>query len=121
MSLGGELLADVLSTPALPGAACIGSHEVFDAADKDPGAQAAALRICARCPVITACGSWAATQTWPANLVIAGRVTAEPPKRPRPTRLPQKPAPFAHRRKNLAVAQYPPSPTGGRAPHKQIG
>lgn len=101
MPTASDHLLTAIASPAFPNAACVGQHRVFDAAKEDPEP---ALRLCARCAAISRCAEWAAQQDWPAGTVVAGRVMAEKPKRPRPTRLPQKTPYVARRPTNAAKA-----------------
>lgn len=71
-------LVGALQSPHLPGAACVGRYDAFDAADSDP---TSALAICASCPALARCREWAAAQTWPAGIVVAGHIT-QPRRRP---------------------------------------
>lgn len=54
------LLRDLTRVPPLPGAACRGHAELFDAALVNVKITAA-LRICAECPVIEPCRRWASS------------------------------------------------------------
>ncbi|WP_139826535.1 WhiB family transcriptional regulator [Mycobacterium paraintracellulare] len=73
-------LVGALSTPHFPGAACVGQHAIFDAAESDP---AAALAVCASCSALARCREWAADQKWPAGVVVGGQITRAK-SRPRP-------------------------------------
>jgi hypothetical protein len=57
-----DLLHAIATTPDLPGAACVGHLEIFDACSSRaagrPGTYARAVRICATCPALTACRAW---------------------------------------------------------------
>ncbi|UUO01695.1 WhiB family transcriptional regulator [Mycolicibacterium novocastrense] len=71
------------SVPHLPGAACRGKWEIFDAEDPaDPRAEQA-LGLCARCPALAACTAW--IDGLPPTLrpagVVAGRLPPTPPKK----------------------------------------
>lgn len=78
------LLADLAAgIPVLPGALCVGSHELFDPVDrwaerpKDVQSRhRAALRLCRRCPAAEACESWVeGMPRWDRPLgVVAGKV-----------------------------------------------
>ncbi|MDI3314491.1 MAG: hypothetical protein QJR12_09480 [Mycobacterium sp.] len=52
-----DLLAPLRSVPLLPGARCVGRHELFDETD-DPAAVEYALNTCRSCPALAACRSW---------------------------------------------------------------
>jgi WhiB family redox-sensing transcriptional regulator len=81
------ILDELGVAPNLPGAHCVGRHDLFDATIEAtrtglPGAadlaaaRAEALRLCARCPELAPCGEWFDKQ--PKSFrplgVIAGRV-----------------------------------------------
>jgi hypothetical protein len=90
------------AAPSLPGARCVGLHDLYDRTDEGTvrghggaaevaQARAEALEICAACPALAACRQWTDRQR-PRDLplgVIAGRVhlgrgrmlTTPPPRR----------------------------------------
>jgi hypothetical protein len=56
-----ELLSALTAAPDLPGAACVSERDVFDAClERGSGGRfyARAIRVCAGCPVLGACGAW---------------------------------------------------------------
>lgn len=56
-----QLIATLATTPDLPGASCVSSRQVFDkCTDGHAGDRelAAAVRVCAGCPVLGPCASW---------------------------------------------------------------
>ena len=73
------LLDDLGTVPRLPGAACPGRWELFDATRgvRGPGgpARREALQLCASCPALQGCGDW--LEGLPVRLrpvgVVAGR------------------------------------------------
>lgn len=85
-----ELLAELAAgIPALRGARCVGSHELFDAAitaerngrpeearEARDYARRAALELCAQCPALDPCRAWLDSLPAPQRPpgVIAGRV-----------------------------------------------
>ena len=97
MTLDGQaavtLLARILrGTPHLSGAACIGNSELFDTVeplDAEP-----ALTLCARCPALEPCRTWADSQ--PRNTlsgVVAGQIRLRPDQRPKKPKPKPKPRP----------------------------
>ncbi|MAU83881.1 MAG: transcriptional regulator [Gordonia sp.] len=80
-----SLLAEVLqAVPALPDAACVGSADLFDPRANGEAVEDATYRhqraaaLCARCPVLDACRSWADTQPDLDRSVIGGRLPDQP-------------------------------------------
>lgn len=74
-------LADALDTiPRLPGAACVGRHQLFDGDDTEH--HAAAVQICQHCPALQPCRDWfdALRPSQKPAGVTAG-IVHEPPKR----------------------------------------
>lgn len=75
-----ELALSVLIDPRLFGAACVGRHDLFDAAHHGErwadghARHEAAAQICARCPVFTACDEVASENPRSVAGVWAGRV-----------------------------------------------
>jgi hypothetical protein len=60
MSNAIDLLRELAATPDLPGAACVGERDVFDACT-ERGAHRVytlAVRICSQCPALAACSAW---------------------------------------------------------------
>jgi hypothetical protein len=56
------LLVILIATPNLHGAACVGHHDLWDAARIDSTAAQQARDICLyRCPCLAQCQQWAAT------------------------------------------------------------
>jgi hypothetical protein len=55
-----DLLAALAAAPDLRSARCIGQYDIFDEVD-DAGLTELAQSLCAQCPVLTQCRSWAAT------------------------------------------------------------
>ncbi len=59
-----QLLGTVITTPDLPGAACVEHREIFDACtDRQAGraydgVYAQAIRVCAGCPALEDCRRW---------------------------------------------------------------
>ena len=59
-----ELIATVITTPDLPGAACVDDRDTFDAAtDRQAGRAYSgiydqATKVCARCPALSDCRRW---------------------------------------------------------------
>ncbi|BCO35501.1 hypothetical protein BMW24_022985 [Mycobacterium heckeshornense] len=51
-----DLLAPLRGVPLLPGASCVGRHELFD--QTDPVAVEYAIHTCRSCPALAACRSW---------------------------------------------------------------
>jgi WhiB family transcriptional regulator, redox-sensing transcriptional regulator len=94
------LFAALAAAPRLPGAACVGRHELFDLRDGiDPDraeVEARALAICSACPALADCSAWLASL--PARKrptgVVAGvlRRPPAPRKAGRPRGLPPKTA-----------------------------
>lgn len=90
MSVWDEMLAQLASVPHLPGARCVGSHDVYDATASADGsspdaiatrdyARAAARELCASCPALASCGAWFDSlprRTRPRG-VVAGRINTE--------------------------------------------
>jgi WhiB family redox-sensing transcriptional regulator len=81
-------LAVMLGTPPnLDGARCVGRWSVFDDRGPDdpggPDLTAAALRLCATCPALIACGQWvdALPPGRRPSGVVAGRVRRFTPQR----------------------------------------
>ncbi|AZG44822.1 WhiB family transcriptional regulator [Gordonia insulae] len=78
------LTSALAGLPRLPGAACRGWPEIFDAeAPADPRAPEA-LELCAGCPALQLCTAWVDALT-PAQRpagVVAGRLPPTPPKKP---------------------------------------
>jgi WhiB family redox-sensing transcriptional regulator len=62
-----NLLAELRDAPAMPNAACIGLHALFDEASPDETPlevdkrHARALMLCRSCPTLAACQQWFAT------------------------------------------------------------
>jgi hypothetical protein len=56
------LLGAMAATPALPGAKCVGRHDLFDLRDlsdpERPDAEAQALALCRSCPALAGCSAW---------------------------------------------------------------
>lgn len=58
------VLADVITTPQLPGALCVGRYSLFDPADRDDDRQlverlhAEAVTLCRQCPALAQCTQW---------------------------------------------------------------
>jgi hypothetical protein len=52
-----DLLEALAGAPNLPGAVCVGEHEIFDETE-DPGIIDLAIRACHHCPALLACRSW---------------------------------------------------------------
>jgi len=81
-----DLLAELEATvPRLPGAACVGHHELFDllpAGTRNPDyweQTAAALQLCRGCPALQACKQWLvslASAARPSG-VVAGMTATE--------------------------------------------
>ncbi|ORM38173.1 hypothetical protein [Williamsia sp. 1135] len=85
ITLLGKILAD---TPRLENAVCLGRSDLFDPArDYEPMPAVShrhqlAAALCAGCPALVQCGTWAATER-PSASVIAGRVpTSQRRRRP---------------------------------------
>jgi Transcription factor WhiB len=55
-----DLLNAIRSAPNLERGLCIGQWDLFDQTD-DPGITDLAQSLCAQCPVLARCRSWAAT------------------------------------------------------------
>jgi hypothetical protein len=59
-----DLIATVVTTPNLPGAACVAEREPFDACIDPPAGRAhddgyaRAIQVCARCPALQDCRRW---------------------------------------------------------------
>jgi WhiB family redox-sensing transcriptional regulator len=51
-----NLFAALRSIPALPGAKCVGRHELFES--PDPGDIANAVELCSHCPARLPCAQW---------------------------------------------------------------
>lgn len=75
----GLLAAILAGTADLSGAACVGCAPAFDAPATDEGVEEAterhryALRVCAHCPVVSACRDWAAGRPELAASAVGGR------------------------------------------------
>lgn len=82
-----DLLTVMASTPALPGAACRGHHDLFDSAHgSSPEAKTArtkCMTICARCRVRDACHEWAAglSDRQRRTLGVVGGIAPDTPAR----------------------------------------
>jgi hypothetical protein len=96
-----ELLDELGSTVKLPGAACRGRWRIFDSSD--PQNIAAAQRICAGCPALDRCRSWAATQQQLTG-VVAGVVQQRRTPRDRQSTAPVAPVSGMRRRAMEALA-----------------
>ncbi|MCV7141404.1 hypothetical protein H7J76_19795 [Mycolicibacterium fortuitum] len=78
-------MADLFTTPELPGALCRGRWALFDPADRDDDHQVVerlhteAVALCSRCPALAACQSW--LESLPAHKrptgIVAGRLVEE--------------------------------------------
>jgi WhiB family redox-sensing transcriptional regulator len=56
-----ELIATVITTPDLPGAACMEHLDLFDACTSKaagPYAYASAIEVCCQCPALPPCRRW---------------------------------------------------------------
>jgi WhiB family transcriptional regulator, redox-sensing transcriptional regulator len=79
-----EIVSQLRNVPDLPGARCVGSHEIFDATtnnDSDNRAYAlkAALELCSQCPALAGCCEWfdsLAPHERPRG-VVAGRINGK--------------------------------------------
>lgn len=80
-----SVLGDVITTPQLPGARCLGRWALFDPADGDDDHQvverlhAEAITLCRQCPALTQCTNWfhSLPPTKRPSGVVAGHITQE--------------------------------------------
>lgn len=99
-------LVSAIASPALPGAACIGQWELFDAAAEIDGEERTqALQTCQRCPALDRCKSWAADQRFTPGTVVGGMVISAR-KKPNPAVRPVVQSLTIAEKADLLVAQW---------------